>query len=113
MGSASVGYRAGIRHDAHAFTVSRNAPASIVLDVPGPATRTVEPVLRADEIWRAVGQTPPASQERRERPNGSGTRQCDVGEAPSSRSTTGRRYGNGALPNTWSLPYVCPLDVEK
>ena len=30
--------------------------------------------------------------------------QRDVGEAPSSRSTTGRRYGSGSLPKTWSFP---------
>ncbi len=104
MGNVSVGYRPGIRHDAHAFTVSRNVPASIDLDVPAPATCTVDPVLCADVILAPAGQSSPACRNVASGPNGSGTRQCDSGDAPSSRSTTGRRYGNGALPNTWSFP---------
>src|SRR6185436_13369679 len=113
VGRTPVGYRPGIRHGAHVLTVSRNAPASIDLVSPPPATCTVEPDSATDVMRAPSGQRPPARRNVARAPNGSGTRHRDVGEAPSSRSTTGRRYGSGALPKTWSLPYVCPFDVEK
>jgi hypothetical protein len=67
-------------------------------------TTTFDPTLRADEIRAPSGQTPPADKNVASWPNGIVTCQCDIGDAPSSRSITGRRYGSGALPNTWSFP---------
>src|SRR6478735_2121074 len=107
------GYRAGKRHGAHWLTAPSNVPTSIVRDVPTPVT-TIEPPVRVTEPIRApAGQSWARVRNRWRSGKGNVARQCDVGEAPSSCSTTGRRYGKGALPNTWSLPYVCPFEVEK
>jgi hypothetical protein len=81
--------------------------------VPPPETTIEPPDGAADEIGVPAGQRSPARRNRARSANGIGTRQRDSGDAPSLRSTTGRRYGSGALPKTSSLPYVCPLLVEK
>ena len=100
------GYRPGKRQGPHWSAAPSNVPTSIVRDVPPPAT-TIEPPVRVTEpIRRPVGQSWARARNRARSAKGSATRQRDSGEAPSSRSTTGRRYGSGALPNTWSLPYV-------
>src|SRR6266516_2117293 len=112
-GSGAGGYRPGSKHGAHVFTESLKVARSIERDAPPPETRIVVPSSRTLETACSPGQWPAACRNLARSANGSLTRQWDVGEAPSSRSTTGRRYASGALPKTWSFPYVCPFDVEK
>ncbi len=64
-------------------------------------------------IFGPAGHSPAARRKDVRSANGSCTVQCDSGEAWSSCSGTGRRYGRGSLPKTWSLPYVWPFEVEK
>src|SRR5437773_7514394 len=93
----SVGYRAGIKQGAHSLTAASNLEVSIVREVPPPSTTIDPPDLRTEAIGVPAGQRSPALRNLARSANGIGTRQCDVGDAPSSRSITGRRYGNGSL----------------
>jgi hypothetical protein len=112
-GNDAWGYRPGSRHGAQMFTSSRKVPRSIERDAPSPETTIVVPFSCTLEMIRPPGQSPAACRNLARSGKGSRTSQRDTGEAPSSLSTTGRRYGSGALPKTWSFPYVCPFDVEK
>src|SRR5436190_3059169 len=56
----SVGYRAGIRHDAQSFTAASKSDTEIVRIVPPPETTIDPPDGRADEIGAPSGQRAPA-----------------------------------------------------
>src|SRR5437867_9844040 len=112
-GSDAGGYRPGSSHGAQVFTASRKVPRSIERDAPLPETTILVPSGPTLEIARPPGHSPAAWRNLARSANGRRTCHRDVGEAPSSRSMTGRRYGSGALPKTWSFPYVCPFEVEK
>src|SRR4051794_29373125 len=101
-----------MRHGAHVLTASRNVPAPIGADLPPPATSTFEPALRAEEIRAPSGHTPAADRNVARSLNGIGTRQWEVGDAASSRSTTGRRYGRGGVPKTRAVPEGGPVAGE-
>src|SRR5688572_28430597 len=107
------GYRPGSRHGAHRFTAPRKVLESIDRLAPAPFTTTAPPSRRTLEIAFARGHSPAAPRNVARSSNGSRTLQRETAEAPSSRSTTGRRYGSGGLPKTSSFPYVCPSEVEK
>src|SRR4029453_9502485 len=103
-GSGEGGYRPGLRHGPQTLTGSRNACGTIERDAPPPLTVTVEPSSPALEIARCAGHSPASCRNIARSSNGTRTRQCDSGEAPSSRSTTGRREGTAPLPTTCSVP---------
>jgi hypothetical protein len=87
--------------------------SSIERVVPSPEINTVEPSEPTLEIDREGGHSPASCRNVARSSYGNRTLQRETGDAPSSSSTTGRRYGKGALPKTSSLPYVCPFEVEK
>jgi hypothetical protein len=85
------GYRPGSRHGAHRFTAPRKVLDSIEREAPAPSTTTEPPSSRTLEIACPRGHSPPARRNVARSSNGIRTLHRDTAEAPSSRSTTGRR----------------------
>src|SRR6266540_3866132 len=110
--AVNVGYRAGSRQWAHAFMELRKSVSVSVVEALPPLTTMFPPILDT-EVTDPPLQWPAARRNRATSPNGSVTVQWESGDAPSSCSLTGRRYGSGADPKTLSLPTVVPFDVEK
>src|SRR6266508_3274421 len=89
----NVGYRAGARQWAHALMELRKSVSVSVVEAPPPFTTTSPPVA-ATEVTDPPLQWPAARRNLATSPNGSVTVQWESGDAPSSCSLTGRRYGS-------------------
>src|SRR5215831_12901728 len=90
------GYRPGSRQWAHALTSDRNETTSMVRDVFGPLTTTSGPSRRTAVTLFPAGQEPARVKNVATSENRSDARQRESGDALSSFSVTGRRYGSGS-----------------